>query len=230
MFICFFADESHNHNDVGNFILFANTTPLLLDIGVGTYTAKTFSSTRYDIYYMQSQYHNTPTINGHQQRAGSGSGSSKTVMNQEGGMFVFSSNIAGAYPSGAQCKSWIRTFVMDQSLNQLVLVDDYELKKFIKEPLFHFMTTEDMEVLQNQHGLVLVSPQSFVRLNMYFDWNLFNNTVQIENRSLERDVKLTRVWGEQVKRITLAASNRKLVGKYEFRFSLEQVDEELEYL
>jgi len=35
--------ESHNHNDVGNFIVYADGYPALIDVGVETYTAKTFS-------------------------------------------------------------------------------------------------------------------------------------------------------------------------------------------
>ncbi len=37
-------NESHNHNDVGNLIVCLDGRPLLIDIGVETYTAKTFSS------------------------------------------------------------------------------------------------------------------------------------------------------------------------------------------
>ncbi len=54
--------ESHNHNDVGNFIVFAGGQPVIIDVGVETYTAKTFSGSRYDIWTMQSAYHNLPTI------------------------------------------------------------------------------------------------------------------------------------------------------------------------
>ena len=36
--------ESHNHNDVGNFIVYSDGRPLLIDVGVGTYTSKTFSA------------------------------------------------------------------------------------------------------------------------------------------------------------------------------------------
>src|SRR5581483_5025075 len=31
-------DESHNHNDVGNFIVYYNGLPVLIDVGRGTYT------------------------------------------------------------------------------------------------------------------------------------------------------------------------------------------------
>ena len=59
-----FNNESHNHNDVGTFSLYVNTIPVLIDAGVGTYTRQTFSSERYTIWTMQSNYHNLPMING----------------------------------------------------------------------------------------------------------------------------------------------------------------------
>jgi hypothetical protein len=37
---------SHNHNDTGSIILFKEGTPVLIDVGVETYTAKTFSPER----------------------------------------------------------------------------------------------------------------------------------------------------------------------------------------
>lgn len=51
--------DSHNHNDVGSITLYKDNKPLLIDLGVETYTAKTFSPDRYDIWTMQSAYHNT---------------------------------------------------------------------------------------------------------------------------------------------------------------------------
>src|SRR5665811_67811 len=48
--------EGHNHNDVGSFMLYFNGDPVMIDVGVGTYTSKTFSPQRYDIWTMQSNY------------------------------------------------------------------------------------------------------------------------------------------------------------------------------
>src|SRR5690606_33620448 len=62
--------ESHNHNDIGTFSLYLNTIPVFIDAGVGTYTRQTFSSERYTIWTMKSEYHNLPVINGVAQRAG----------------------------------------------------------------------------------------------------------------------------------------------------------------
>ncbi|MBQ8969943.1 MAG: heparinase II/III family protein, partial [Lachnospiraceae bacterium] len=47
------------HNDVGSFTLYKEGKPFLIDLGVETYTKKTFSEDRYEIWTMQSAYHNT---------------------------------------------------------------------------------------------------------------------------------------------------------------------------
>jgi hypothetical protein len=54
--------DSHNHNDVGSFTVYKNGKPLIIDLGVGTYTRETFSDRRYEIWTMQSQFHNLPTF------------------------------------------------------------------------------------------------------------------------------------------------------------------------
>ncbi len=53
-------DDSHNHNDTGSLILYKDGRPLLIDVGVESYTAKTFSDRRYEIWTMQSSWHNLP--------------------------------------------------------------------------------------------------------------------------------------------------------------------------
>ena len=52
--------DSHNHNDVGSVTLYKNGAPLLIDVGVETYSKKTFSAQRYEIWTMQSSWHNLP--------------------------------------------------------------------------------------------------------------------------------------------------------------------------
>lgn len=57
-------DDSHNHNDTGSFTIYKHGLPFFIDIGVETYQKKTFSPRRYEIWTMQSQYHNLPTFIG----------------------------------------------------------------------------------------------------------------------------------------------------------------------
>ena len=49
--------DSHNHNDVGSVTLYRDGRPLLIDVGVETYSKKTFSPQRYEIWTMQSGWH-----------------------------------------------------------------------------------------------------------------------------------------------------------------------------
>lgn len=62
--------DSHNHNDVGSITLYKQGQPLLIDVGVETYSKKTFSPQRYEIWTMQSSWHNLPEFEGAQQQPG----------------------------------------------------------------------------------------------------------------------------------------------------------------
>ncbi len=55
-------DDSHNHNDTGSFTIYKDGQPLFIDVGVETYTQKTFSPRRYEIWTMQSRFHNLPSF------------------------------------------------------------------------------------------------------------------------------------------------------------------------
>ncbi len=63
-------NETHNHNDVGSFVLFYDNKPVFIDAGVEKYSAKTFGEHRYELWTMQSDYHNLPKINGFSQPHG----------------------------------------------------------------------------------------------------------------------------------------------------------------
>ena len=109
--------ESHNHNDVGSFIIYANNEPLFIDPAVGEYTAKTFSKDRYEIWTMQSGYHNLPQINGTDQK--DGKDFSAKVVNHKDGQLTL--DIAGAYPADAAVKSWKRTVAANIVSNEKII-------------------------------------------------------------------------------------------------------------
>ena len=62
--------DSHNHNDTGSITVYKDGRPFPIDIGVESYTQKTFSPQRYEIWTMQSAWHNLPTFDGVQQLPG----------------------------------------------------------------------------------------------------------------------------------------------------------------
>ena len=62
--------ESHNHNDLGNFVVYSDGKPLFIDAGVGAYTKRYFGPGRYDVWHTCSDYHNCATFNGVTQKNG----------------------------------------------------------------------------------------------------------------------------------------------------------------
>jgi hypothetical protein len=121
--------KSHNHNDVGNFIVFANGKPAIIDVGVETYSAKTFSAQRYDIWTMQSAFHNCPTIGGVMQKPGRQYAASEVTHEADDKAAQVAMNIEHAYPPEAGLKSWRRTFRFDRAQNEIEIRDRYTLNK-----------------------------------------------------------------------------------------------------
>lgn len=185
--------ESHNHNDVGNFLVYANGVPAIIDVGVETYTAKTFSSKRYEIWTMQSAYHNCPTIDGVMQSPGRQFAASE-VSYQPGELRM---NIATAYPKEAGLESWRRTFRLDRERNQVVIRDDYALARAAKEITLTLMTPCRVS-LEAPGKLSLAGT-----LRVEYDPAL---TPAVEEIPLE-DSRLRGAWGERLYRILLRATN-----------------------
>ena len=118
--------ESHNHNDVGDFIIYANGYPAIIDVGAGTYTAKTFSNKRYDLWFNTSSYHNLPTINGIEQKDGSNFKATKVEYLPTDSVTSLKLDIATAYPKDAGIVSWIRT-VSAYKKSSIEVSDNYIL-------------------------------------------------------------------------------------------------------
>ena len=86
--------DSHNHNDTGSITVYKDGRPFLIDIGVESYTQKTFSPQRYEIWTMQSAWHNLPTFDGVQQLPGA-EYAARDIQTTENGI---TGELAGAYP------------------------------------------------------------------------------------------------------------------------------------
>ncbi|MBR0276926.1 MAG: heparinase II/III family protein, partial [Clostridia bacterium] len=55
--------EQHNHIDVGNFVLYNNGKPFIIDLGICTYTKALFDDRRYTVFPVYGKAHNLPVIN-----------------------------------------------------------------------------------------------------------------------------------------------------------------------
>ena len=101
--------DSHNHNDVGSITLYKGGEPVLIDVGVESYTAKTFSSRRYEIWTMQSAWHNLPTVGGVMQQAGAAFAARDVDVTFTATEASIAMDIAGAYPPEAKLRHYRRT-------------------------------------------------------------------------------------------------------------------------
>ena len=176
--------ESHNHNDVGSFLVYVNNEPLFIDPGVGEYTAKTFSKSRYEIWTMQSGYHNLPQINGTDQQDGKAFGA-KIVSHQNGQLTL---DIAGAYPKEADVKTWKRTVAATKS--GVAVTEDFELNSY-KAPTRLMLMTTNPEALK------------------HISYNANQMEASIEDISNLLDPLLQNIWGPKMYRVVLTVKSTK---------------------
>jgi hypothetical protein len=116
--------DGHNHNDVGSVTVYKDGLPLLIDVGVETYTAKTFSPRRYEIWTMQSGFHNLPSFEGVQQEAGAEFAARDVEVALGETESMISMDIAGAYPEKARLSYYRRTVRLVKG-GAVEIVDSY---------------------------------------------------------------------------------------------------------
>ena len=207
--------ENHNHNDVGNFIIYCDGKPVIIDVGVGTHTKKTFGENRYDIWTMQSQYHNLPTINGVQQKYGREYRAENVNFSGSKNEVNFSLDIAKSYPVEAGVISWKRDidFIRD---SQIVLFEKYSLKEWEKPFRLNFMTPLKCDT-SVQGKIILYDPaDELSKCQMIYDFKKF--AVKIDIIKLD-DERLKNVWGNELERVILISKEMLLHGSYKIKIS-----------
>ncbi len=210
--------ESHNHNDVGNFVLYVDERPVIIDAGVGTYTGKTFSSTRYELWNMQSQWHNCPTINGVMQKEGSGFGAQNVSFADDNNTATVQMGIDGAYPKEAFVQQWNRSFLMDRPKKELTLRDEYRLSKWMAPVKQHFLSHCSIRLLVG-NTIGFFNAEGKKVLEMKYEPE--KTTAEIEEKKLD-DPKLIREWGETLYRLTLTSTGNKRKGQNKFVFTVPE--------
>ncbi len=170
-------NETHNHNDVGSFVLYYRNTPVFIDAGVEAYSGKTFGKHRYELWTMQSDYHNVPKINGISQSPGGayraeGCGCC-------GGRFVC--DIQHAYAPEAGVKRWNRDiYEADGS----IFIEEAFVFAWESHYEIMFMTPVKPEL---QDGTVKLGA-----VEMLYDGGVLAADVDIIELT---DEKLRRIWG-----------------------------------
>jgi len=199
--------ESHNHNDIGQFEVFSDGQPLIVDIGAATYVRQSFSEQRYDLWNTGAQGHNIPAINGVLQQAG---GEYRAVMT-EATPTAMTLDLSAAYPSAAGLGSFTRTATFDALGGKATITDRISAQTAglkIEIPLFSPFKPEMTAANQLR-------------------WNLGEYAVTLSAANLNMvvepmpitDQRLRRSWPETIYKIILTGYFAAANAEWELRFT-----------
>jgi hypothetical protein len=118
-------EQSHNHNDAGNLTVALDGAPYVVDAGAPTYTSQTFSDRRYELWPMQSAWHNVPAPFGADQGFGRRfHAGDMSVDRDESGCHV-EMELSEAYKL-SRLTSWRRRVCLNQAGTRLTVTERAE--------------------------------------------------------------------------------------------------------
>jgi hypothetical protein len=211
--------ESHNHNDVGHFIVHLDGRPVAVDAGVEAYTAKTFSSRRYEIWTMQSAYHALPTIGKVMQSPGREYAAREVDWSADDRGASLSIDLAGAYPTEARLRSWKRIVRLRRG-ESVAVEDAYLLETAVSEITVSLLTPCDAVIESPGRIHLKARPLAEERVSgkAVLTYPADRLTAEVEVLELE-DPGLQRTWGGRLSRLILRASPPSLAGQWVLQFS-----------
>ncbi|OYN88752.1 heparinase II/III family protein [Parenemella sanctibonifatiensis] len=189
--------EMHNHLDVGQVMVAVNGIPLLVDLGAPTYTRKTFSSERYEVLPMRSDWHNCPQPAGLLQGRGTRYAATDHAHTDDGQVSRTRMQLAGAYDL-AEGDSWIREVTFDRTAATIEVRDQWQISTPGDNSIVWVVAgdvgpTETGADATGEHGALSL------------EWDPARATgVEVETWDLDEDPKLTDVWGEEVTRLRVS--------------------------
>ena len=187
--------DSHNHNDIGSIILYKHGRPVLIDVGVESYTKKTFSADRYDIWTMQSAWHNLPTFEGVMQRDGETFAAREVVTSFAADTATIDMDIAGAYPAKAELRTYRRRVLLVRN-SHVEIEDAYEGDRAAELSL---MLAEEPRL---ESGRIILDDFAEILLEGAGDPRI--ETIPIS------DARLRQVWPERLYRVLIPIAGRNL--------------------
>ena len=201
---------------MGDFIVYANGDPVIIDAGSGTYTARTFSSHRYDLWFNTSAYHNLPVINGFQQKDGRQYAAEAVQYQHSGGRSSLVMDLAKAYPAGAGVQSWQRTVQIDKAAG-ITVSDRFAMTRPLESLTQSFMTVCHVELMKG--GRVQFETDSHEKVQLNYDSAFWDATVEKIDYAIPEDEGVRQHWdGKTLYRVLLKA--KKLPSKTTIQYSI----------
>lgn len=205
--------ESHNHNDVGHFVVFLDGHPGIIDVGRETYTAQTFSGNRYDLWFTRGSAHNAPVVNGFEQKDGRECQASRVEFREQSSAQRLSMNLEKAYPAEAGIQGLQRVLDFVRDPKALIQIrDTWTLAQGPSNLRYYFYAAGQVE--QPQPGLLSIDCKP---RRLLFEYEPSGMAVRWEAVPVA-DETLRSNWGERIYRIVFDCLETRASGAVQFRF------------
>lgn len=136
--------HSHTHADLGTVWVFHDGKPVFIDAGTGRYTRLTFSAERNNLWWIRSDHHNLPTINGKMQGIGTEYVTKDAVYDKDNK--TFSLDLKGAYPADAEIDTYKRVAALGEGQ---VTITDTVKSNIDGEVQFNYLLNAKPELVED---------------------------------------------------------------------------------
>lgn len=212
--------ESHNHNDIGNFIVYYRHQPVVIDLGRDTYTSQTFSSRRYEMTNNRSAYHNVPLVNGLEQKEGEKFRADKVSHIAEASLSSLSMNLEKAYPDGSHVDVWKRTISLDREYDWVEVTEQYKLDSLEIEKDRMSGQVFDNQIMLMVYGKPILQQAGKILLqngNVRLEYDAQYLSASVEKVQMGDGIMKTQ-WKDNVYRIKLRLNDNYPMAKVKYRF------------
>lgn len=121
-------EEFHNHNDLGSYVVLADGQIVAGDPGGEVYTARTFSSRRYESKVLSSYAHPVPVVDGQLQGTGRKFAAKIVRTDFTDAKDVIAFDLTAGYPVKT-LRRLVRTFTFDRAAKRFTVRDEVEFSK-----------------------------------------------------------------------------------------------------
>jgi hypothetical protein len=207
-----FNNVSESQNDAGNFILYANGKPLIIDPGEMNKTANSINNDdRYSIWANQSAWHNLPTINGRMENKGANHRATGFQYSSNENEVSVSMNLAYAYELSAGIEDWTRTYTFNRKKG-LDISDKFNLSKIEGDTYVSFIALSKPQI--KRQGVVTFTVEG-KEYEFEYKSDLFS--IEINEINTESDTQL-KEWGSNLYRIVLKPNFIEKTGIWNYSF------------
>ena len=120
---------NHYHMDVGQFIIYRDELPVVIDPGIGAYSKDTFNANRYKNWFINCDGHNIPQFNGIAQSDHPERDAAAAEVIRDAKRCVFKMDLTSAYLKEAQLVQCLRTITYDYTDQSIGIDDVWELSR-----------------------------------------------------------------------------------------------------